>query len=584
MSTPTVTRDPRITSLPSGEIRRRFIEFFAERGHTVVPSAGLVPGGDQTLLFTNSGMVQFKDVLTGAETRSYTRAVDYQRCLRVAGKHNDFEEVGRTPRHHTLFEMLGNWSFGDYFKREAIHYAWDFLTRDLGIPGERLAATTYKDDEVAREVWRTEIGLPPERMATWGDVDAGDESNFWRMAETGPCGPCSEIHFDRGAHLSEGPHCIPDHSENCPRWLEIWNLVFMEFDQQPDGPRVPLPFKSVDTGMGFERLASVLQGVNTNYDTDVFTPIHDYMRELLGHEPETFEQERFSYQVIADHIRALTFLVPDGVRPTNEGRGYVMRRLLRRAVRHGRLLGRHEPFLAELSGVVVDTMSVAYPYLSEWRDQIRGVIAAEERQFQRTLEAGVVHFEEALIPITGASERQVGGVRPEDLPADSPVLPGDVAFRLHDTYGFPIDLTVELASEYGVRVDRRGFQQALDEQRERSRGGKKQELARHAEMSGLYQEMASRLAAGVRFLGYETTDADAKVAAILRDGTEYQELQAVPEAELRVPADAEAEIVLEDTPFYAEGGGQVGDQGVLRGSDGAVVFTVTDTQRPVPGL
>ena len=569
--------------MPAAEIRQRYLDFFAERGHAVVPSASLVPAGDQTLLFTNSGMVQFKEVLTGAETRSYKRAVDVQRCLRVAGKHNDFEEVGRTTRHHTFFEMLGNWSFGDYFKREAIEWAKALLTDVYGIPWERLGVTTYKDDEEARRYWR-EVGMPDERMAIWGDVDKGDDRNFWRMADTGPCGPCSEIHFDRGAHLSEGPHCIPDHDENCPRWLEIWNLVFMEFDQQPDGPRVPLPFKSVDTGMGFERLASVLQGVNTNYDTDVFTPIHDYMRELLGHEPETFEQERFSYQVIADHIRALTFLVPDGVRPTNEGRGYVMRRLLRRAVRHGRLLGRHEPFLAELSGVVVDTMSVAYPYLSEWRDQIRGVIAAEERQFQRTLEAGVVHFEEALIPITGASERQVGGVRPEDLPADSPVLPGDVAFRLHDTYGFPIDLTVELAAEYGVRVDRRGFQQALDEQRERSRGGKKQELARHAEMSGLYQEMASRLAAGVRFLGYETTDADAKVAAILRDGTEYQELQAVPEAELRVPADAEAEIVLEDTPFYAEGGGQVGDQGVLRGSDGAVVFTVTDTQRPVPGL
>ena len=260
MSTPTVQPDPRITPLPAAEIRRRFLEFFAERGHTVVPSASLVPAGDQTLLFTNSGMVQFKDVFTGAETRSYTRAVDYQRCLRVAGKHNDFEEVGRTPRHHTLFEMLGNWSFGDYFKREAIHWAWEFLTQDLGIPAERLAATTYTDDEVAWAIWRDEIGLPPERMARWGDVDAGDDNNFWRMADTGPCGPCSEIHFDRGAHLSEGPDCVPDHSEHCPRWLEVWNLVFMEFDQRPDG-RVPLPFTSVDTGMGLERLASVLQRV-----------------------------------------------------------------------------------------------------------------------------------------------------------------------------------------------------------------------------------------------------------------------------------------------------------------------------------
>ncbi|HEX5148678.1 MAG TPA: alanine--tRNA ligase-related protein, partial [Candidatus Limnocylindrales bacterium] len=312
MPPPVQIPDPRIAALPAAEIRRRFVEFFAERGHTVVPSAGLVPAGDATLLFTNSGMVQFKDVFIGAETRSYTRAVDYQRCLRVAGKHNDFEEVGRTPRHHTLFEMLGNWSFGDYFKREAIHWAWDFLTRDLGIPGERLAATTYKDDEVARAIWRDEIGLPPERIARWGDVDAGDDHNFWRMADTGPCGPCSEIHFDRGIQFSEGPDCVPDHSETCPRWLEIWNLVFMEFDQRPDG-RVPLPFPSVDTGMGLERLASVLQQVPTNYDTDLFTPIHARMRELIGHDPDTFEAERFSYQVIADHSRAVTFLIGDDV-------------------------------------------------------------------------------------------------------------------------------------------------------------------------------------------------------------------------------------------------------------------------------
>ena len=567
--------------MPAAEIRQRFLDFFAERGHTVVPSASLVPAGDQTLLFTNSGMVQFKDVLTGAETRSYQRAVDVQRCLRVAGKHNDFEEVGRTTRHHTFFEMLGNWSFGDYFKREAIQWARELLTEVYKIPWERLGATTYKDDEEARRYWR-EVGMPEERMAIWGDVDKGDDHNFWRMADTGPCGPCSEIHFDRGAHLSEGPHCVPDHDENCPRWLEIWNLVFMEFDQQPDGPRVPLPFKSVDTGMGFERLASVLQGVPTNYDTDLFTPIHEAMRNLLGHDPEKFEAERFSYQVIADHVRSLTFLVPDGVRPTNEGRGYVMRRLLRRAVRHGRLLGRTEPFLADLSGVVVDAMNVAYPYLDEWRTQIHDVIAGEERQFQRTLEAGVVHFEEALIPITG-SEQTVGGVRPESLPADSPVLPGDVAFRLHDTYGFPVDLTVELAAEYGVRVDRAGFEQALTEQRERSRGGRKAELATHAGMQSLYGQIASR-AGDTQFLGYETTSAQGRVVAILRDGIEYQELKAVAEAELRAPAEAEAEIVLDQTPFYAEGGGQVGDQGSLQDADGQLLFTVTDTQRPVPGL
>jgi alanyl-tRNA synthetase len=570
-----------IPPMPAAEIRQRFLDFFEERGHTVVPSASLVPTGDATLLFTNSGMVQFKDVLTGVETRSYQRAVDVQRCLRVAGKHNDFEEVGRTPRHHTFFEMLGNWSFGDYFKREAIHWAWELLTQVYQIPSERLAATTYTYDDEAHAIWRDEIGLPPERMARWGDVDAGDDKNFWRMADVGPCGPCSEIHFDRGEHLSEGPHCIPDHSEHCPRWLEIWNLVFMEFDQQPDGPRVPLPFKSVDTGMGLERLASVLQSVPTNYDTDLFTPVHDYMRELLGHDPEQFEAERFSYQVIADHARAVTFLVADGVRPSNEGRGYVLRRIVRRAVRHGRLLGREEPFLADLSAVVVDTMGGAYPHLLEQREAIRSTVFAEERQFARTLDAGTIQFEEALIPLTGA-ERHVGR-SVDDLPADAPVLPGEVAFRLHDTYGFPIDLTIELAAEYGVRVDREGYEAALAEQRERSRGGKKAELARHAGMVQLYEQIARR-AGDTRFLGYETTSAEGRVVAILRDGTEYERLEAVAEAELRTPTAAEAEVVLDQTPFYAEGGGQIGDQGVLRSADGSVAFSVRDTQRPAAGL
>jgi alanyl-tRNA synthetase len=568
--------------LPADEIRRRYLAFFEARGHTVVPSASLVPGGDQTLLFTNSGMVQFKDVLRGVETRSYTRAVDAQRCLRVAGKHNDFEEVGRTPRHHTFFEMLGNWSFGDYFKREAIAWAWEFLTRDMGIPGEKLAATTYTDDEEAWRVWRDEIGLPPERMARWGNVDAGDDKNFWRMADTGPCGPCSEIHYDRGAHLSEGPECIPDHSEHCPRWLEIWNLVFMEFDQQPDGPRVPLPFTSVDTGMGLERLASVVQGVATNYDTDLFTPIHARMRELLGHEPDAFETERFSYQVIADHTRAITFLIADGVLPANEGRGYVLRRIVRRAVRHGRLLGRREPFLAATAEVVIDTMGDVYPVLRERRDVILGTIVREEGAFARTLDAGTVQLEEALIPLTSA-ERVVGRSA-ETLPDDAPVLAGEVAFRLHDTYGFPVDLTIELAGEYGVRVDRAGFDAALAEQRERSRSGRKQDLARQAELTSLYDSIARRVG-DTAFLGYETTCADGSVAAIVRDVTEYEDLEARPEVELRVPAGAHAELVLDRTPFYAEGGGQIGDQGVLRDPDtGEVVFTVTDTQRPVGGL
>nr|MBA3850944.1 alanine--tRNA ligase [Chloroflexota bacterium] len=576
-----VQRDPRIKSLPAAQIRQRFLDFFAARGHTVVPSASLVPAGDQTLLFTNSGMVQFKDVLRGVETRSYQRAVDAQRCLRVAGKHNDFEEVGRKPGSHTFFEMLGNWSFGDYFKREAIHWAWELLTQDFGIPAERLGVTTYRDDEEARAVWRDEIGIAPERMARWGDVDAGDDSNFWRMAETGPCGPCSEIFFDRGVHLAEGPECIPDHADSCPRWLEIWNLVFMEFDQRSEG-RVPLPFKSVDTGMGFERLTSVLQQVPTNYDTDLFTPIHDRLRALLGHDPDAFEQERFSYQVIADHSRAATFLIADGVLPANEGRGYVLRRIIRRAVRHGRLLGRREPFLAQTAEVVIESMREAHPIVEERRESILGTITREESQFARTLDAGTMHLEEALIPLTSA-ERQVGR-RAEDLPADAPVLPGETGFRLHDTYGFPIDLTVELAAEYGVRVDRPGFDEALAEQRDRSRSGKKADLARQAGRTSLYDGIARRVGDST-FLGYQTSSSEARIVAILREATEYEELEAKPEIELRAGAAAEAELVLDATPFYAEGGGQVGDQGVIRdGADGQPLFTVTDTQRPVGGL
>ncbi|HEY7736320.1 MAG TPA: alanine--tRNA ligase [Candidatus Limnocylindrales bacterium] len=580
MAIPDAEQDPGIPYLPAAEIRRRFLEFFVERGHTIVPSTSLVPAGDQTLLFVNSGMVPFKDVLTGREKRDYTRAVNFQRCLRVAGKHNDFEEVGRTPRHHTLFEMLGNWSFGDYFKRDAIQWGWQFLTQDLKIPPERLAATVYTTDDTAFDIWRDEIGLPADRLVRWGDFPAGDEKNWWRMADIGPCGPCSEIHYDRGAHLSEGPHCIPDHSEHCPRWLEVWNLVFMEFDLQPDRSLVPLPAPGVDTGMGLERIASAVQGVASNYDTDLFAPIHARMRELLGHDPDSFEQERFSYQVIADHARAATFIVADGVLPGNEGRGYVLRRIIRRAVRHGRLLGRSEPFLAVLADVVIATMGDAYPHLLERRDEVLGSIIREETQFARTLDAGTVLLEEALIPLTSA-ERVVGR-RPEHLPPDAPVLPGEVAFRLHDTYGFPFDLTVELTAEYGVAADREGFERELAAQRERSRSGRKAELAKHAEQAALYGEILARTGP-TEFLGYETTSSTAHVVAIVRDGIEYEDLAAVPEVELRAEAGAAAELVLDRTPFYPEGGGQVGDTGVLRlgSDDGDIVFEVTDTQRPV---
>ncbi len=392
------------------------------------------------------------------------------------------------------------------------------------------------------------------------------------MADTGPCGPCSEIHFDRGAHLSEGPECVPDHSETCPRWLEIWNLVFMEFDQLPDGRRLPLPFPSVDTGLGLERLAAVLQGVLSNYDTDLFTPIHETLRRLLGHDPGAFEAERFSYQVIADHSRAVTFLIADGVLPSNEGRGYVLRRIVRRAVRHGRLLGRREPFLAETVAIVIDVMGEAYPLVRDERERILATVAREEAQFARTLDAGTTQLEEALIPLTDA-ERVVGR-RPEDVPQDAPVLAGDVAFKLHDTYGFPIDLTIELAAEHGVRVDRPGFEVALAEQRERSRGGRKAELARHAELTALYESIGRRTG-DTTFLGYETTEAEATVVAIVRDGVEFDELT----------GHGEAEVVLDRTPFYAEGGGQVGDRGEIREpGGGSPLFTVTDTQKPSGGL
>ncbi|MEX1172678.1 MAG: alanine--tRNA ligase [Chloroflexota bacterium] len=608
MSMPTVTPDPRITALPAAKIRRRFVEFFAERGHTVVPSASLVPAGDQTLLFTNSGMVQFKDLLTGAEQRSYTRAVDYQRCLRVAGKHNDFEEVGRTPRHHTLFEMLGNWSFGDYFKREAIHWAWEFLTRDLGIPGDRLAATTYTTDDLAHEVWRDEIGLPADRLVRWGDFPNGDEKNWWRMADIGPSGPCSEIHFDRGADLSEGPECVPDHSEHCPRWLEIWNLVFMEFELHPDRSLTPLPAPGVDTGMGLERLASVLQQVPTNYDTDLFMPIHARMRELLGHDPDGFEAERFSYQVIADHSRAVTFLIADDVLPGNEGRGYVLRRILRRAVRHGRLLGRRERFMAQTAEVVIQVMGEAYPHLVERRAEILDVIAREEEQFNRSLDRGTARLGVAMerLAATAATDAATPpgaetfgfegspgrkgpssssvpaasdltpmiGRRPDDLDRDALELPGDVAFELHDTFGFPIDLTIEMAAESGVRVDRAGFDAALAQQRERSRSGKRADLAKHAELTALYGAVQAR-AGDSAFLGYETTTAEGLIVAIIRDGMEFDELT----------GHGAAELVLDRTPFYAEGGGQVGDQGAIREpGGGSELFTVEDTQRPVGGL
>ncbi len=517
--------------MPAAQIRERYQRFFEARGHTRVPSAPLLARDDPTLLFVNSGMAPFKRVLTGEEKRDYVRAVDTQLCLRVQGKHNDFEEVGRTPRHHTLFEMLGNWSFGDYFKRDAILWAWQFLTDELGLPGDRIAATVYTDDDEAHAIWANEIGLPPERLVRWGNIAAGDEKNFWRMGDTGPCGPCSELHYDRGAELSEGPHCIPDHSEHCPRWLEIWNLVFMEFDRAADGSLTPLPFKSVDTGMGLERLASVIQGVDSNYRTDLFVPIIERLATFIGHDPETVESERFSYQVVADHSRAMTFLIAEGIKPANDGAGYVLRRILRRAVRHGRLMGIAQPFLRETCSVVVDVMGEAYPRLHDERDRLLAEVEAEETKFAHTLESGSARLAEL---VTHGAE-----ISSED------------AFRLHDTFGFPIDLTVEMAAESGVTVDRAGFEAAMAEQRRRSRGTAPRGISQPAAFTALASE----------FIGYPNqTDADALSVLGVARGEDGRTL-----------------VVLDRTPFYAEGGGQIGDRGTLVGPAG--ILAVDDTQR-----
>jgi alanyl-tRNA synthetase len=515
--------------MSSAEVRERFQRFFEARGHTRVPSAPMLARDDPTLLFVNSGMAPFKRVLTGEEKRDYVRAVDSQICLRVAGKHNDFEEVGRTPRHQTLFEMLGNWSFGDYFKREAIHWHWELLTNEFGIPADRLAATVYTDDDEAYAVWADEIGLPPERIVRWGNIATGDEKNFWRMGDTGPSGPCSELHYDRGAHLSEGPDCIPDHSEHCPRWLEVGNLVFMEFDRAADGSLTPLPFKSVDTGTGLERLTSVIQGVDSNYRTDLFVPIIERLAAFIGHDPDTVESERFSYQVVADHSRAMTFLLGEGLTPSNEGAGYVLRRIMRRAVRHGRLLGIRGPFLRETCRVVIDLMGDVYTYLRSAEREILDAVEAEEEKFARTLEAG--------------------STRLDELVAAGGEISGADAFRLHDTFGFPIDLTVEMAAERGVTVDRAGFDAAMAEQRERSRGEKRGALQLDPEVAALVSD----------FIGYpNVTSAD-----------ELRVLAVIP--------GEPAAVVLDRTPFYAEGGGQIGDRGMLTGSTGR--FRVDDTQR-----
>ncbi|MCW0410912.1 alanine--tRNA ligase [Xanthomonas sacchari] len=524
----------------TSQIRSDFLDFFKGKGHTIVPSAPLVPGNDPTLLFTNSGMVQFKDVFLGAEKRSYVRAADVQRCLRAGGKHNDLDSVGYTARHHTFFEMLGNWSFGDYFKKDAIAWAWELLTQVWKLPAERLLVTVYHTDDEAYALWRDMIGVPAERIVRIGDNKGAPyaSDNFWQMADTGPCGPCTEIFYDHGAHIAGGPPGAPD--EDGDRFIEIWNLVFMQFDRQPDGTLVPLPAPCVDTGMGLERLAAILQHVHTNYEIDLFQTLIRKASELTG----TADLENKSLRVIADHIRACAFLIVDGVLPSNEGRGYVLRRIIRRALRHGWMLGVRQPFFSKLVPTLVELMGEAYPELAAAQDTVLRALQAEEERFAETLDAGMKIFEDV------AAKAQGGMIAGED------------AFRLYDTYGFPLDLTQDIARERDLRVDEQGFETAMDEQRRRAR-----EAGKFGGGVQLPADLVATLAPTV-FLGYDSLQADGlRVVALLKDGRPVQSVQA-----------GDAVIVLTDkTPFYAESGGQVGDLGTLTAAGTRV--TVTDTQK-----
>ena len=540
--------------MTSRDVRRTFLEFFGEREHRVVPSSPLVLPHDPTLLFVNAGMNQFKDVFTGKERRDYRRAVSSQKCLRVSGKHNDLEMVGRTPRHHTFFEMLGNFSFGDYFKEQAIAYAWELVTRVYGLPGERLWISVFAGtDEVpadheALAVWRDRIGVAPERI-----LQLGERDNFWRMGDTGPCGPSSEIHFDLGEDLTsvEGDS-TPGTDER--RYIEIWNLVFMEFNQREHGGLEPLPAPSVDTGMGLERITSVLQGQRSNYDTDLFRPLMEATAGRAGVRSGEDPEQDVSLRVIADHVRAFCFLIADGVAPANDKRGYVLRRVLRRAIRHGHKLGIDEPFLHEISPVVLDTLGDVYPELLDAREAILEVGRREEERFAETLTTGLQVLEQSLEGLEGQAE---------------PVLAGSDLFRLYDTFGFPLDLARDIAEERGVRLDEAGFEAEMTKQRARARASWKGAGAEAA--AGIYHELASRHAS--RFEGYHATSLDGvPIVAMLREASPVEVLQ----------EGQDGEVLLEATPFYAEAGGQVGDRGWLSGPNGRA--RVTDTQRPVEGL
>ena len=521
------------------DIRKTFLDFFASKGHTVVASSPLVPGNDPTLMFTNSGMVQFKDVFLGTDRRSYVRAASVQACLRAGGKHNDLENVGYTARHHTFFEMLGNWSFGDYFKRDALLWAWELLTQVYQLPADKLWATVYIDDDEAYDIWTRVIGLPPERVVRIGDNKGARyaSDNFWMMADTGPCGPCSEIFYDHGPDVAGGPPGSPDADGD--RYIEIWNNVFMQFDMQPDGSVRPLPAPCVDTGMGLERLAAILQHVHSNYEIDLFTQLV----AAAARETGCSDLENKSLRVIADHIRATAFLVSDGVIPGNEGRGYVQRRIVRRAIRHGYKLGKKTPFFHRLVADLVRLMGAAYPKLQADEQRITEVLRVEEERFFETLATGMEILEGAL------------GTAPAD--GTSRVLAGEVAFKLHDTYGFPLDLSADVCRENGVEVDEAGFHAAMERQKAQGRAAGKFRMDRALEYSG----------AGNSFVGYEELSRSAHVLALYLEGSPVAQLQ----------AGQAGVVVLDTTPFYSESGGQVGDQGLLFNAD--TRFAVADTQK-----
>jgi len=515
--------------MKSAEIRQAFLDYFAEQGHEVVSSSSLVPGNDPTLLFTNAGMVQFKDVFLGQDKRSYKRATTSQRCVRAGGKHNDLENVGYTARHHTFFEMLGNFSFGDYFKREAINFAWTFLTENLGLPKDRLWVTVFEDDDEAADIWLKEIGVPAERFTRMGEKD-----NFWAMGDTGPCGPCSEIFYDHGDEVPGGPPGSPD--EDGDRYIEIWNLVFMQFNRSADGTMTPLPKPSVDTGMGLERIAAVMQHVHSNYEIDLFQHIITSVAGLTG----ATDRTNASLNVIADHIRSCAFLGLDGVIPANEGRGYVLRRIIRRAIRHGHKLGVSEPFFHKLVAPLCDVMGEAYPDLVTEKDRVIETLLAEEKQFARTLDNGMVILEKAIGDLAGST------------------IPGATVFKLYDTYGFPVDLTADIARERGLTLNMDEFDAEMAKQKTQARSASQFEST---------EALDIRLENGTRFTGYDALNGQASVVALYRDG---KAVDALNEGEKGI-------VLIDATPFYGESGGQVGDCGTL--TAGGASFNVRDTQK-----